>query len=395
MSGAAVTPQFNPQSISYGFDRVAISGTVGKSSTAAMLSKLLETSGNEIAAWLSDGVYVNRTMRNDELHAWELATNAARAGEIDVLIQEIPSVLAGTIPADWFNVGIFTSICGSDDSCQRDRNSQRMQDLTASLALKLTSNASVVANADDPMIVEALAESVPSMFIYALNRQNPILRNHLSDGGNACWVDNGWIKVQHDGQRYRIIQTNELANSLQGRLSFQVQNTLAALSAAFIILGVKAAAIDHREFFEASRRTPRGGLRIIKSAFGSLIVDCPRSVQSIRSLVRGIRAYGPRRVIVAMTSTGALSSENIFEVSRIAGDLAGITILDEASVSADLQQSAIAGMLAADNPPVIVRRAGIASIANHIRAIASGDDVALVLTDDGDAFLQALPIAAE
>ena len=360
---------------------IAIAGSAGKTSTGWMLVQILERAGREVGAWLSNGVYVDRTLRHDELHAWELATFAARAKEIDVLVQEIPSVLASGLPENSVGVGVFTSICGSDGQCQRGPAARREQKAIETLAGAI-GDGRLVANADDLMIVDAVAQEDRSITYYALNGGNPILREHVRAGGDACWIHNGWVKVQLDGAKRRIIRADEIPDTLGGHLLFQVQNALAAIAAALPILGpdFDFGDILGRERYRDSTLT--SGVQVVTEGHRTILADQPRTVLSVRQLARGIRAFGARRVVVVISDMGMLDTNDAAEAARVLGSLAGIAVLVEDRIQPETFERIKQAMMNSTDPPAIVVRQQSEATLSNIRSLLEDGDVALLLTDD-------------
>ena len=362
-----------------GLPLVTIAGAAGKTTTGRLLIQLLEQAGNEVAAWLTDGVYVDRTLRHDELHAWELAAHATRAREIDVLIQEIPSVLAASLPRNSTWIVALTSICGSDEHCQRDEAAQRDQLGVAAALETLRDDGRVVANADDLMLVDAASASSHAITYFAMNGGNPILRNHVHDGGDAVWIQNGWIKVQIAGEKQRLVQVHDLPETLNGHLIFQVQNTLAAIATATTIglpPDVVAEGIVART---GPGPIPGRGLAITNGAGKVLVADRPSSLHAVKQLMRGVRALGPRRVILVLGLLERLHASDAEEAARVLGSLGGIAILVNPGKVDERLAALRSGLMASDNPPVIIMRPAVETTNDYIQSLLDDGDVALVL----------------
>jgi cyanophycin synthetase len=372
----SVAPGSKPRTI---FPLITISGASGKTSTGWLLVRLFEHAGIDVAAWLSDGVYVDGEIRQDELHAWELATNATRAREIDALVQEVPSVLASNLPANSTFIAVLTSICGSDEQCQRDVTMKRDQQAVEIVSAAVREDGHIVANADDLQIAEAAISSGKTVTYYAMNGANPILRNHIAAGGNAVWTQNGWVKIQFAGKRRRIVKLNELPVTLAGHLIFQVQNALAAIAAFMILTGdadALAAAVSKSARDRSKAR--HKGVSIRYEGTRTIVSDNPRSLAAIRQLVRGVRAFGAKRVIHLLGKFDALSRDEARDAARILGSLGGIAILAE-DESSDQIDAIKAGLMNSDNPPVILVRQPDELTDAYINNLLNDGDVAIVL----------------
>ena len=359
---------------------VAIAGASGKTSTGWLLVQLIESDGLDVGAWLSDGVYVDRQLRQDELHAWELATMATRAREIDHLVQEIPAVLAHSLVPGTVQIGVLTSICGSDDQCQRDSDAVRVQNAMAAVTNGIQSEGTIVATADDLMVVDVAQASEHRIIYYALNSGNPVLRSHLESGGDAVWVHNRWVKSSLRGSITRIVKVADLPSTLDGQLTFQVQNSLAAIAAMLAMGGDPARLADSIPSTSSSQcLLSRSGSQIREFRNRTIIVDQPRSLLAIKQLVRAIRSIGPRRVVHRIGALDRLENAEASEASRIVGSLGGIALLTAGGVGDSRTEMIKAGLMNSSNPPAVVIRERSETTLDHIESLLEEGDIALVL----------------
>src|SRR5690606_9790111 len=311
---------------------IAIVGAAGKSTTGWLLTDIVEASGREVGAWLSSGVYVDRTIRNDELHAWELAVLAARAREIDLLVQEIPSVLASRLAPDSLQIVITTSICGSDAACRRDEAAARDRAAVIQAVRALRSDGLAIANADDLLVVHALEEGNHKSIYYALHEANPVLRRHLEGGGSAFWVQDGWLVCSLDGKFERIVPTTSLTWALNGELSYQLQNAMAATAAAMAIgIDIQHVRDALRSFAPDSDRLP-GSSNVFETDDTRIIVDQPRSTWALKHLVRAVRSTTAKRVLAVTDGLPQFDLDDLTEVGRLIGSSCGVAMIYSAAV---------------------------------------------------------------
>ncbi len=361
---------------------VGIVGAAGKTTTAWLLTAMLEGSDKEVGTWTSSGVYVDRTLRSDELHAWELAVFAARAREVDALVQEVPSVLANGLQAGAFHQIITTSICGPDDACRRDSTSSRDRDAVVRAVQSLQEDGSVIANADDLLIVEAL-ESIPcNVFYYALHEANPILQAHLETGGDACWVENGWIVLRRGAKTERLMRIEAIPLALSGHLSYQLQNVLAATASA-LVLDVQLSVVRDvlRAFLPDPSRQPASSTMSHESG-ARVVIDTPRSIWGMRQLARSVRATCQRRMIIATDCLPQFPLDRLVEVGRLIGQYSGFTMMFSDSNDEDRVRALRDGIAMSDVPTVVVVSTDAPASMDQIAEKLRPGDTALILTGD-------------
>lgn len=362
---------------------IAIVGAAGKSTTGWLLTDIVEAAGREVGAWLSSGVYVDHKIRNDELHAWELAVLAARAREIDLLIQEIPAVLASRLAPSSLQIVITTSICGSDAACRRDEAAARERDAVIQAVRSLRPDGIAVANADDLLVVHAIEEGNYRSIFYALHEANPVLRGHLAEGGSACWIQDGWLVCSIDGKFERIVPAASLAAALDGELSYQLQNALAATAAA-LALGIDLKYVRDvlRTFVPDSDRLP-GSSNLFETDDTRIIVDQPRSTWALKHLARAVRATTAKRVLAVTDCLLQFDRDELVEVGRLIGSSCGVVMIYAAPDEEDRVEALREGLAASELPPIILARETPLPSLAQVQSMLQPGDTGLVLLGPG------------
>ena len=101
------------------------------------------------------------------------------------------------------------------------------------VARGLAENGVLVTNADDPGIVEYLADNPGNNLCwFGLERANPTIRQQLASGGRCCFTENGDI-LRFDGKNLnRVCAIDALPMTLNGAARHNVQNALGAVGVA-------------------------------------------------------------------------------------------------------------------------------------------------------------------
>ncbi len=359
---------------------VGIVGAAGKTTTGWLLTYMIEASGREVGAWLTSGVYVDHQLRSDELHAWELAVMAARAREVQVLVQEIPSVLAGRLSPGSLRMAVITAICGSDAACRRDDAAARDREAVINAIQSLHKDGITVANADDLLVVDALETGKPDHIYYALHEANPVLRTHLDLEGRACWVQDGWIVCRFGENFERIVPTTVIPATLDGHLSYQIQNALAATAAA-LALGIEIKFVRDvlRAFSPSSDRQPASS-NILELNGSRVLLDRPRSTWALKHLARSVRATTAKRVLSVVDTLQQFSEADLPEAGRLIGASSGVVVIYASGTdNATRVQALRAGLMACDAPPVILSRDETLTTPGQVVSMLQPGDTGLIL----------------
>jgi cyanophycin synthetase len=371
---------------------VAIGGSRGKSTVAWMLDAILRDAGFDVGSWLSSGVYVNSTRQSGELGPWTQVVRDARAGALDLVLQEMDAatVVAAGLPARSYPLAIVTTLCGNNEACQLAPETRLERRALTALLDAVRDDGVVVANADDLDVVETVERRGGRMVCFALHPENPALQRQLGRGGAAVWVDDGTMMHGSADGATAIMGAHDVPATLDGAMLFQEQNALAAAAAA-LALGAPLAAVHSG----LSRYTPDPVLQpaacnVLRYNGGTIVVDAPGNIWSLRMLTRGIRHQPRRRTMVVSGGFPQMRGDDVREAGRILGNLGAIVLVhgehsDPARIAA-LKD----GMAATALPPVVISMPDEVSAIEHLLNALGADDVGLVLADDPERALTRL-----
>lgn len=349
-----------------------------------MIAAMLRESGKSVGSWLSSGVYVDDERLEGELHAWERVLLAARFNELDAVIQELEAsvTVAAGLPPRVYPLAVVTTICGSSESCRIAPETALERQALDRLFEAVREDGTVIANADDLIIVDALAMTDLRHILFALHPGNPVLHRHLEDGGVGAWVENGWIRVGTQQDSVGVLAANRIPAALDGALTFQVQNALAAVCVAYVAGIDLADCARALEGFAPDISRQPGASNIFEVDGARVVVDSPTNPWSLRMTARGIRSLSARRPIVVSGSFPRVNDIDLREVGRVLGTIAGVVILHDDSDNHERMEILKAGLASSEVPPIVFVMPNQFAAIERLRSSLLENDVALVLTTD-------------
>lgn len=363
---------------------MAVAGSRGKTTVSSMIALMMREAGSSVGSWLSSGVYVDEDRLDGELHAWERVLLAARFDELDVVIQELAAsvTVAVGLPRRVYPLAVVTTICGSSESCRIAPETALERQALDRLFEAVRADGTVVANADDLIIVDALDSTGLRHVLFALHPSNPVLHQHLEDGGTGAWVENGWIRAGSAAQSKRVVAVNQIPATLDGALTFQVQNALAAVSVAHEAGLDLADCARALESYTPDISHQPGACNIFSIAGARVVVDSPKNPWSLRMTARGIRSLSARRPIVVSGSFPQLNDAELREIGRVIGTIAGVVILHDDSDDHERLEILKSGLANSEVPPIVLVMPTEAAAIARLHSSLVENDVALVLTSD-------------
>ncbi len=389
-------PGFRSQIPGEGFSEtlplISIAGASGKTTIAWMLHSIFEQAGWPSAAWLSSGVYVDGKPQEGELGPWSRVLLAARHGELRVVVQEMiaETVIAAGLPRATYPIGILTTLCGNNEACLLSEDARRERRAMGIVVESIRPDGMLVINADDYDVSEAASFAECLVFPYALHSDNPVLQRHLNAGGLGCWMQDGQIVVGDRHESTSVVDIAAVPATLGGTMLFQVQNLLAATSAA-VAIGIDPFIVEAAmSSFATEPDLQPGAANVLDYNDATIIVDSPELVSTVKQLARGIRHLPHRRSLVVCGSLPRLSIEEIHEAGRVIGGIGGIVLLHGDQGDGARMSAIKAGIAAATVPPIVLNVPDEVMAVDQLLNTIGTDDLALVLVDDAELALSHL-----
>jgi UDP-N-acetylmuramoyl-L-alanyl-D-glutamate--2,6-diaminopimelate ligase len=310
------------------FNLIGITGTNGKTSTAAMIDHILRTEGHKTGLLGTIENYcggeIIETLRTtpttpDCIELGEIMRLMADS-KVDDLIMEVSSMglKTGRVAAIDFNIGVFTNL-----SPEHLDDHGTMEDYKASKLMLFGQSQKSVINADDPIAEEAIAKAKGEVLIYGIRREQ---NGHITGSLTAKNIEyNG------GGVRFTAIytdaagQTTESAVSLDTPSEFAVYNALAATGAA-ILSGI--APEDAAKALSSMGGVP-GRYEVITSESGiSAIIDYAHTAKALENLLEAVRAVPAyKRILSVFGAGGDRDPSKRAPMGEISGRLADYTVI--------------------------------------------------------------------
>jgi len=359
---------------------IGVAGLRGKTAVIHLLDHVLVQSGLRTAIWTSNGVEIGGVPQDGELGAWQDVVRNLIDGTVSVALQELDSatVLATGLPSDFYPVLSVTNICANDELCHLHREGQLAIKAMPRIISAAASTGALVINGEDFTLFDAVrdASTAPTVY-FALNRNAPLIRQHLALSGSAIWKDGGSIQFGSDHDETVVGRTPELPYTLFGFAQFQLANVL-AVTAIALLVGLKPAEIERAllTYNPDPERAP-GTMAVTRMNGSTVIIDRPDPSWFMRPVLRAIRAVSKGRLYVVTGRMESVPLGDVQEVGRLLGRDADVLILHDHESDPSQTDSLMQGARRVLDPPLVAR------YSSEHRAI----DAALRRMRDGDCLL--------
>jgi cyanophycin synthetase len=301
---------------------VAVTGTNGKTTTARLIAHLFTASGLRVGMTNTDGVHVNgRQIDSGDCSGPKSARNVLMNPDVDAAVFETArgGILREGLGFDMCQVAVVTNLGAGDHLGMNFIDTvEDLAVLKRVIVQNVAPDGYAVLNATDPHVVN-MAPSCPGGLIYfAADRHHPVLATHRAQGQRCVYVDQDQL-VACEGSWREKIALSDIPLTRNGTISFQVDNAMAAVAAAWGV-GLRWDAIRAglSGFMNDADNAP-GRFNVMDYRGATVIADYGHNPDAMRALVSAVEAMPAQRRSVVISGAGDRRDEDISEQTQILG----------------------------------------------------------------------------
>ncbi|MBZ0125671.1 MAG: cyanophycin synthetase, partial [Rhodocyclaceae bacterium] len=177
-----------------------------------------------------------------------------------------------------------------------------------------------VLNAADP-IVAKMAKNCPGAVTYfAADRHNPVMATHNAQGKRVVYIEGQSIVCAEGGEVVQQIPLENVPLTRKGTISFQVENAMASVAAAWALNLDWSAVRAALKSFASNADTAPGRFNVFSYRGATLIADYGHNPDAILALVRAVEAMPAGRRMIVISGAGDRRDEDIRKQTEILGD---------------------------------------------------------------------------
>ncbi|MFI1992768.1 cyanophycin synthetase [Actinoplanes sp. NPDC020271] len=288
---------------------VAVTGTNGKTTVTRLTAHLLSGGGRRVGVTTTDGVYVDgRAIHLADATGPRSAQQVLGDPQVEVAVLETArgGLLRRGLGYDWSDVGVITNITADHLGQDGLGSIEDLAHVKAVVAERVRDGGTLVLNADDPW-VRSLATRPrvradrKRLVWFGLDPGNPVLTEHLGQGGTAYVLQDGWLVQATGARRTPLMRLTEVPGAYGGAALHTAANALAAIAAARA-LGARPETVAGRlsEFDPGVDNPGRGTL--LRLGDVSVFLDYAHNPAALATTLRTLhRLWGANRCVAAVT----------------------------------------------------------------------------------------------
>jgi cyanophycin synthetase len=290
----------------------AVTGTNGKSTVVRLLSHLATTGGATVGTTCTEGIWVG----GRQIDGGDCSGPASARR---VLETARGGILREGCGFDFCDVAVVTNIASGDHLGLGEIDTpERLAWVKGAIVAGVRPvTGTAVLNAADPLVVGMKKWCKGQVVYFALDPANPLLVEHLAQGGLAATVRDGWIVLCDGPRETRLANLDRVPLVHRGLVAFQVENALAAAAAAWRLgVPLELVRLGLESFSSGSGGSP-GRFNLLDLEGASIVVDYGHNVPSLEQICATIRNLPHVRRTAVYSAAGDRRDEDLFQQGKL------------------------------------------------------------------------------
>ncbi|AKD04199.1 cyanophycin synthetase [Pontibacter korlensis] len=303
---------------------VAITGTNGKTTTTRLIAHILSFKGYKVGYTTTDGIYIQgrKIIKGDTTGSYS-SEFVLKDPTVNYAVLECArgGMLRSGLAFTQCDVGVVMNV-SEDHLGLGDINTvEDMARVKGIIPKTVCSDGYAILNADDELVYGMAAGLRCKVAFFSLDESNPRIIEHISKGGLAAVLEDGYISIFKNTYKIRVDRVADIPLTFGGKARFNIYNVLASTLAAYVshmeINEIKTAL---RTFIPSPDTTP-GRMNLFKLPKAEVLVDYAHNIAAMQAISDFISNTGAHTKIGIIAGIGDRRDEDTREVGRIAASV--------------------------------------------------------------------------
>jgi cyanophycin synthetase len=278
---------------------IAITGTNGKTTTTRLIAHICRQTGRTVGYTTTDGIYIGEyLLEKGDTTGPQSAQQILKDPTVEIAVLETArgGILRSGLGFSQCDIGVVLNVQADHLGLGDIDTVEQLADLKAVVVESARTDGYAVLNADDPLVA-AMAEHVQAQVTYfSLDPNNPLVKQHISQGGLAAVYENGFISILKGDWTIRIELAVNVPVTMGGQANFMIANVLAASLATFTQgISVEHIRMGLSSFQMSARQTP-GRMNLFDLGRFSVLIDYAHNPAGFTALGEFVSKWPGQRI---------------------------------------------------------------------------------------------------
>ncbi|HXB39922.1 MAG TPA: Mur ligase family protein, partial [Bacteroidia bacterium] len=303
---------------------IAITGTNGKTTTTRLIAHIVKNNGYKVGFTTSDGIYVGNSMLTKGDTTGPVSAEFILKDptvEFAVLETARGGILRAGLGFGQCDVAVVTNIQEDHMGLSDINTLEDMAKVKGVVVQSVKRDGYAVLNADNKYCVGIAKTADCHIAYFSMDENNPVIKEHCKTGGIAALYENGFITIKKGDWKFRVSKVTNIPLTFGGRVSFMIQNVLAATLATYTY-GFKTEdiALSLETFIPSAAQTP-GRMNIFDFKDYKVMIDFAHNADGFRGIKEFLSTVVSPAKIGIITGTGDRRDNDIRDLGRISAEM--------------------------------------------------------------------------
>jgi cyanophycin synthetase len=312
---------------------VAITGTNGKTTTSRMVAHIARTNGLHVGWSSTDGIYVDGVLV--EAGDYSGPSGAGRVlahKEVQLAVTETArgGILLKGIGVAANDVSVVTNVTADHLGLHGIDTVDQLAEVKGVVPQITKATGWAVLNADDPRVFAMRQRIKAATWVFSRDPDSPNLRTVLTDGGRATTVIDGYLCVLQPGtDPDPLIEVADIPMTLAGLSRFNVENALAAASAALAVGLPRDIVVEGLRTFRPDPTHNPGRMNFFSLGETSVVMDLAHNeagLEALLEIMNGVRRPGSR-ILLGLAAVGDRTEELVQNLAEVSARDADVVVI--------------------------------------------------------------------
>jgi cyanophycin synthetase len=315
----------------------AVTGTNGKTTVVRLISHLASTGGATVGMTCTEGVWVGgRQIDAGDCSGPKSARRVLANPAVTTAVFEAArgGILREGCGFDCCDVAVVTNIAEGDHLGIGEIDTpEQIAWVKGAIVAAVRPSGAAVLNAADPLVVAMKKWCKGQVVYFDANPANPVVVEHLAQGGLAATVRDGWIVLCDGPRETRLAHLDRVPLVHRGLVDFQVENVLASAAAAWRLgVPLELVRLGLESFSSGSGGSP-GRFNLLDLDGASIVVDYGHNVPSLERICGTLARFPHARRTAVYSAAGDRRDEDLVAQGRLlAASFERVVIYEDAYI---------------------------------------------------------------